>query len=430
MKRAAIYVRVSTTRQEDEGYSLEAQLEMCRAYATRHGIDVSTEYVEVQSASKHGRPRFAAMLTALRKGDGLGVIAQSTDRLTRNLEDAAALERTGAPVHLVQEGGHAPPGAMSRFWSRLKASMAALYSDRLSEEASKGLRAKAARGLWPTVAPVGYLNVSEHGQRVIVPDPDRAPLMRQLFQKCAAGESVAELARWAKAVGLRRKGTSTPLSRSRIGDLLAHRIYMGEVVWKGEVFAGQHTPIVTEAEWLAARDAIHGRRAKPRRGRSRPQRFHVFAGGTSCAGAAAPPSWGSTSGSATAGSTHTTVRAAARVTAPGATSAKKPSPPWSRTGCGTSTWTTTWPNCCASSSGTWWPTRPSTSGRSASACGPTCAGWRASSTAPWPPTRTDWPTRRSTCGPPTGCGRTGPKQSTAWPCWVSAGTSTATPPWA
>lgn len=277
--RGLIYVRVSTARQEAEGYSLEAQLAMCRDYAARACIEVleADEYVEVESASSTGRPRFAAMLEQLRRRPGLVVIAQSADRLHRNMEDSLELEAAGAQVHLVHEGGPAPAGAMGRFTGRLKAALAALYTDRLSEEVRKGMGAKAARGLWPTRAPIGYRNLVESGQRVIEPHPELGPLVRQLFVRCAGGENLDALAAWAAGVGLRRPGAKAALSRSRIAEILAHRVYHGAVVWGDQVAAGLHQPLVTEAEWQAARDALHGRRRCPR-GAGRPRRFHAYGG--------------------------------------------------------------------------------------------------------------------------------------------------------
>ena len=42
---AAIYVRVSTDKQEREGISLEAQENSCRAYATQHSFAIAEPHV-------------------------------------------------------------------------------------------------------------------------------------------------------------------------------------------------------------------------------------------------------------------------------------------------------------------------------------------------------------------------------------------------
>ena len=54
LRRAAIYVRVSTTIQEDQGTSLETQEERCRRYVTEHGytLDEGQLYREVHTGSE------------------------------------------------------------------------------------------------------------------------------------------------------------------------------------------------------------------------------------------------------------------------------------------------------------------------------------------------------------------------------------------
>ena len=54
----------------------------------------------------------------------------------------------------------------------IKVLMAKNYIDNLSEEVRKGVRTKAAQGLWPSFAPLGYVNTSSSdGKKIIVPDP-------------------------------------------------------------------------------------------------------------------------------------------------------------------------------------------------------------------------------------------------------------------
>jgi len=65
---------------------------------------------------------------------------------------------------------------------------------------------KASQGIWPSYAPIGYLNADgANGKRTIVPDPALAPLVRRLYELCAMGEhSVEELAAIAHAEHLTR----------------------------------------------------------------------------------------------------------------------------------------------------------------------------------------------------------------------------------
>ncbi|MER9363174.1 hypothetical protein [Mesorhizobium sp. M0500] len=66
----------------------------------------------------------------------------------------------------------------------IKVLMAKNYIDNLSEEARKGQMEKAEQGIWPTKAPLGYLNVTgSDGKKVIEPDAELAPMITRLFER-------------------------------------------------------------------------------------------------------------------------------------------------------------------------------------------------------------------------------------------------------
>src|ERR1035438_5157444 len=62
-----IYARVSSKEQEVEGFSIPAQLELLRDYASKQGMKAVQEFVDVESASTSGRTRFGQMLAFLGK---------------------------------------------------------------------------------------------------------------------------------------------------------------------------------------------------------------------------------------------------------------------------------------------------------------------------------------------------------------------------
>ena len=91
MKRAAIYVRVSTDEQAEKGYSLPSQLEACRRYADQFGYEVIGEFSDDYSGRKLNRPGLDQVrdLICARKIDAL--IVYSPDRLVRDLGYACEL---------------------------------------------------------------------------------------------------------------------------------------------------------------------------------------------------------------------------------------------------------------------------------------------------------------------------------------------------
>ena len=83
-------------------------------------------------------------------------------------------------IHLVKENVILSPASRSsdKFMHGIKVLMAKNYIDNLSEEVQKGLRTKASQGLFPSFAPLGYLNTTNSkGKRVIVPDSVLGPIV-------------------------------------------------------------------------------------------------------------------------------------------------------------------------------------------------------------------------------------------------------------
>jgi site-specific DNA recombinase len=88
------------------------------------------------------------------------------------------LDELNIEIHLVKEGVVLSQDSKSseKVFHGIKVLMAKNYIDNLSEEARKGQQDKAEQGIWPTKAPLGYLNVQgADGKRIIAPDPPSHP---------------------------------------------------------------------------------------------------------------------------------------------------------------------------------------------------------------------------------------------------------------
>jgi hypothetical protein len=91
---------------------------------------------------------------------------------------------------MVKEGEILSPDSKSsqQFVHGIKVLMARNYSLNLGEETIKGMTEEARAGIYPSYAPVGYRNVDgTNGKRTIVPDPDTAPTITDIFERFAAG---------------------------------------------------------------------------------------------------------------------------------------------------------------------------------------------------------------------------------------------------
>ena len=274
MKRAAIYLRVSTAAQatrgrEPEGYSIPAQREACQAKATELDAEVVGEYVDRgESAKTADRPALKELLARLEAQRDLDyVIVHKVDRLARNRYDDAtityALHEAGVELVSVTENIDRTP--VGTFMHAIVAANAEFYSANLAAEAKKGLVQKAKTGGTPHRAPLGYLNVRKliEGQevRTVKVDPERAPHIRWAFAAYASGAYTLDTLLAALTErGLRtrptKKRAAMPLSRSRLAVILQNPYYVGIVRYAGIEYEGRHERLIDERTFIRAKAVL------------------------------------------------------------------------------------------------------------------------------------------------------------------------------
>jgi site-specific DNA recombinase len=262
LRAAVLYARVSSKEQEQEGYSIPAQLRLLREYADQQGLQIAQEFVDVETAKTTGRPGFAAMLAYFKKNSTCRtLLVEKTDRLYRNLKDWVTIDDFRLEVHFPKENVIIGPDSRSseKFLHGIKVLMAKNYVENLGEEASKGMREKAKNGIWPSAAPTGYQNVDgTDGHRTIIPHPVTAPVVRQIFEWFATGEyTLKDIA--AKLRTEKLPFGTRQVNVSSIHAILRKRIYTGEFDWKGEVFQGTYEPLVNKATWDRVQDLLSAR---------------------------------------------------------------------------------------------------------------------------------------------------------------------------
>jgi DNA invertase Pin-like site-specific DNA recombinase len=63
------------------------------------------------------------------------------------------------------------------------------YTDQLSDNVKRSIKHKINNGEWSGPAPIGYLNADDPdtGRKTVIPDPERAFLIKRLFEDFATG---------------------------------------------------------------------------------------------------------------------------------------------------------------------------------------------------------------------------------------------------
>jgi len=291
-----IYLRVSTPSQvkkdyDKEGLSLPAQRKACTDKAHELGAVVVDEFVEPGFSGRSIRKRraFQQMLEAITKrGDVDYVVIWSVSRWARNQEDywmaRGLIRRAGARLKSVKEqiGGESSSEIV------VEGVMAAVAEGRsidTSEDVRRGLQRKAEVGGTPYRAPIGYVNVTRimDGQEVrdVVPDPERAALITEIFVLYATERyTLEELAALMEARGLRSRATekapAVPLTANRLSDMLRNPYYLGTVTVAGKPYQGRHEPLVTPAVFERCQEILEARRKNG----ARAWKHHHYLAGT------------------------------------------------------------------------------------------------------------------------------------------------------
>ena len=269
-RQAILYARVSSKEQEKEGYSIPAQLKDLRGHAQSMDLNLVGEFVDVETAKQVGRSGFTQMLDFLKKNPTCRILlVEKTDRLYRNLKDWVTLDDFDLEIHFVKENVILSRDSRSseKFMHGIKVLMAKNYIDNLSEETRKGMLEKAEQGIWPSFAPLGYLNVPDsNGRRIIEPDPALAVIITRMFEWYASGQySLAEITKKVRAEGMAFRKSNDPVPRGTIHKILRNRIYTGTFNWDGKTYSGIHAPLVTNDLWEQVQSVLDGRHANRHR---------------------------------------------------------------------------------------------------------------------------------------------------------------------
>lgn len=162
------YIRVSTTRQADEGESLGAQERTLNGYALMHGLQLDRVFIERGvSGSKplDERPEGARLMAMLKPGDT--VITPKLDRLFRSALDAldtlARLKSIGVSLHMIDLGGDVTGNGISKLVFTILSAVAEAERDRIRERIAEVKRDQAKRGRFlGGRIPLGY-TVNQEG---------------------------------------------------------------------------------------------------------------------------------------------------------------------------------------------------------------------------------------------------------------------------
>lgn len=243
--RVAIYTRYSSDRQSSS--SLADQLRLCRAVAERHSWIVTGVYEDAASSgSLRDRKNYLSLIADALAGKFDAVVAESLDRLNRDLEETARLYKrlkfVDVSIHTVSEG------PISEVHVSISGLMGEMYLKSLAEKTRRGVEGRVMAGKSGGGRAYGYDTLSGFdangepitGERII--NETQAETVREIFRRFAAGEGPRALARSLNERGVpgpngRPWGDTTIRGHRKKGTgILNNELYRGLQVWGRQRF--------------------------------------------------------------------------------------------------------------------------------------------------------------------------------------------------
>ena len=274
-----LWARVSS-REQREGYSIDAQLRVNRERAQANGWHIAREFVVAESA-KRGAERkvfnemFAWVKANAKREKIKTILSHKLDRVCRNMRDAVRLQELEdtCGVQLAFVDNQFGPGAAGALSFNVMAAVAQYYSDNLRSEVLKGMDEKVRQG-WPTgLAPYGYVNVEDRDEPV-QPHPERARTIIRIFELYATGShTFKSLADQLEREGHVFRSSHPRFNRTALSWILNNRFYIGELHRNGQVFEGRYKRLIDRGTFDACQDVMNGRNRRT----GTPE--HPFAGG-------------------------------------------------------------------------------------------------------------------------------------------------------
>ena len=250
--RTVAFARVSSKAQEEEGYSLDAQLKILKQYCREHKLNVVTEFRISETASKNERRTvFREMLRYIEKNKITNLVVEKTDRLTRNFRDALVVDDwleadQQRVLHMVKEGLviHKNSRSDTKLMWNIYLSLSKKYTDNLREEAMKGWYEKLEQGWMPAPPPPGYKTALADGKKIHILDEERAFLVERAFKLYLdSDQNIQTVTNEVGRLGLTsRKGK--PLTKSAIHKMLRNTFYIGTIHFNGKDYPGAHEPLL------------------------------------------------------------------------------------------------------------------------------------------------------------------------------------------
>ena len=244
MKKAIIYARKSTDREDKQIQSLEAQLNWCRDYAQSNNFEIIEEIIESKSAKQPGRPWFNKLMLAFSENKAEIIICWQLNRLSRNPIDEGTIKWL-TQQWIIKEI-HSTDWISNwqnillmsvHFW------MATQYVIDLKKNVLRWLKQKLEKGWICWNVPFWYKNDKNTATAIVI--EENAKVVKEIFELRIKGWSYIDIAEHLFKKGIKTKSWKT-ISKSTIERIIKNDFYIWIMTFFGEKYKWNHTPIISK----------------------------------------------------------------------------------------------------------------------------------------------------------------------------------------
>ncbi|WP_225340561.1 recombinase family protein [Lysinibacillus capsici] len=290
-KKVAIYARVSTTEQAEEGYSIDEQIRVLKEFCEKEGYVVYDEYVDRGISGKNitGRPAIKRLLADAEQKKFDIVLVWKMNRLARksldlmNIVEQLNSKNIAFRSYTEKYETETPTGKLH---FQMMAAIAEYERNNIAENVKMGMIARAKDGQWNGGQVMGYDVVekdSENKKRKqtgLQINEQEAKIIRLIFQMYTTGHGYKAIANKINQDGYRTKKNKT-FSLNAIKTIVTNPVYAGYIRynvrrdWNEKrrnninpnpiIVKGEHPSIISEETWKIAQKVYKERSCKPNR---------------------------------------------------------------------------------------------------------------------------------------------------------------------
>ena len=273
--KAVIFTRVSSKDQED-GHSLNAQLKRLQEHCKRHNFDIVKEFEVSESSTIGDRKKFHEMIkfvqTESRKSKTtIALVVDSVDRLQRSFKECSLIDDLRKDkileIHFYKEGFALNDKSSSSDIMRWDFGIlgAKMYVATISDNVKRGNLYALNNGEYPGKPPIGYEKlILPNGKKTFIHDKTRAYLVKKIFELYASGiYSLADLQKKCKEWNLTSNKSikGNPITKNVIDDIIKDPFYYGEMYIKkhDKKYPHKYDPIISRSLFEQCKNITRGR---------------------------------------------------------------------------------------------------------------------------------------------------------------------------